>query len=93
MLSEEEKFAINTLEFVEKHRTNNDKYTLKALDSIHIVLDLIKKQEHIINEVQSRLEKHIQQCELDAGGSLHNDICYISLKFDRNLLDLLNNKE
>ena len=49
-MSEEEKFAINTLEFVNRWRTTSDKYTLKALDSIDKVLNLIEKQQEQLQE-------------------------------------------
>lgn len=57
MLSDEEKYAINTLEYVNRWRTNEDKYTLKALEAIDTVLNLIEKQSKEIEELKKEYER------------------------------------
>lgn len=43
-----------TLEFVSKYRTNNDKYTLKSLDAIKIMLEANKKMGVQIGKLKNQ---------------------------------------
>ena len=42
-----------------------------------------------IQKCIEELEKHIAHCEMEAAHSLHNEICHISLKFDKRILAIL----
>lgn len=43
----------------------------------------------IINKAIEELEKHIEFCEQESSGHLVNNVCHISLKFDKRLLSIL----
>lgn len=64
----------------------------KEYFAIETVLKHLTKQEKMIDEIKSKLEEHIQHCKQEARGSLHNEICHISLKFDETLLNIIENK-
>ena len=49
-----------------------------------------EKEKEKNDNVKEKLEKHINFCEQEAKGSLNNEICKISLRFDKNLLDIIN---
>lgn len=48
----------------------------------------LDNKDKIINEIKNKLNEHIKFCEQEASGSLNNEICQISLKFDKSLLDI-----
>lgn len=49
----------------------------------------INKLNNVIDRIRNKLEEHIKHCEQEAKGSLNNDICHISLKFDKELLKII----
>ena len=61
-------------------------------DDIDTILNLIEKQEKTIDAVKNKLEKHIKFCEQEAREHLDNKMCYISLGFDKSLLEIINRK-
>ena len=44
-------------------------------------------------KIKNELEKHIKFCEQEAEGSLNNEICNISLRFNKKLLNILKGEE
>lgn len=59
-----------------------------------IILNLISKlqadieiKDKVIEEIKSKLQKHINFCEQESRGHLENKVCHISLKFEKNLLE------
>lgn len=61
-------------------------------EAIETILKELEKKNKTIDEIKSKLEEHIQYCKQEAQGSLHNEICHISLKFDESLLNILKKK-
>ena len=66
---------------------NEDCYFQQAID---IIITAYEKEKEKNKEAKEKLEKHIKFCEQEASGSLNNEICKISLSFDKNLLDIIN---
>ena len=53
----------------------------------------LEKEKEKNNKIEKELEKHIEFCEQEAEGSLNNEICHISLRFNKRLLDIINEEE
>ena len=53
----------------------------------------LEKEKEKNKKLENELEKHIKFCEQEAKGSLHNEICHISLKFNKKLLNILKEEE
>lgn len=47
----------------------------------------LDKKDKVIEEIKSKLQKHINFCEQESRGHLENKVCHISLKFEKNLLE------
>lgn len=79
-------FSINSpMNIVQKHYNDTD---------LKIILNLISKlqsdieiKDKVIEEIKSKLQKHINFCEQESRGHLENKVCHISLKFEKNLLE------
>ena len=56
-------------------------------------IDFSEKEKEKNNKIEKELEKHIEFCEQEAEGSLNNEICHISLRFNKRLLDIINEEE
>ncbi len=52
-----------------------------------------EKEKEKNKKIENELEKHIKFCEQEAEGSLNNEICHIALKFNKGLLDIINEEE
>ena len=101
-MTEEEKKAIKFIksELQDEKEARNDYQSLTGLYGnleIEIILNLIQKQDteinklnNVIAKIKNKLEEHIKHCEQEAKGSLNNEICNISLKFDKGLLEIIN---
>ena len=98
-MTEEEKKAITYLKFYLNDDKNDyfDKDFIIEKKDLQIFLNLIQKQDTEINKlnnaiakIKNKLEEHIKHCEQEAKGSLNNEICNISLKFDKGLLEIIN---
>ena len=87
-MSEEEKKAIENLKTDIRYSDLLTAYN----DDIDILINLIEKQEKVIDAIKNKLEKHIKFCEQEARGHLDNKMCYISLGFDKSLLEIINRK-
>lgn len=48
-----------------------------------------QKKDKVIEEIKNKLEEHIKFCEQEAKGHLENNVCHISLKFDKSLLEII----
>ena len=62
-------------------------------EAIKTLLTAYEKEKEKNKELENELEKHIKFCEQEAKGSLHNEICHISLKFNKKLLNILKEEE
>ena len=74
----------------------------KKCEYDHVTLDVYKvqtlltayeKEKEKNKKIEKELEKHIKFCEQEAEGSLNNEICHIALKFNKGLLDIINEEE
>ncbi len=75
---------------------NCDEYTAKLgeLETENKMLKSeLEKEKEKNKKIEKELEKHIKFCEQEAEGSLHNEICLISLRFNKKLLNILNEEE
>ena len=73
-------------------KEESDKIPFMLMEQICINEQLkeeLDKKDKIINEITNKLKEHIKFCEQEANGSLNNEICHISLKFNKSLLDIL----
>ena len=61
--------------------------------AIETLLTAYEKGKEKNKKIENELEKHIKFCEQEAEGSLNNEICHISLKFNKRLLDIINEEE
>ena len=61
--------------------------------AIETLLTAYEKEKEKNKKIEKELEKHIKFCEQEAEGSLHNEICLISLRFNKKLLNILNEEE
>lgn len=57
--------------------------------AIEILLTAYEKEKEKNKKIEKELEKHIKFCEQESEGSLNNEICHISLKFNKRLLNIL----
>lgn len=74
-----------------------DKFNTSILYNIEntkIILNLILKlqadieiKDKVIKELENKLEEHIKFCEQEAIGHIENNVCHISLKFEKRLLE------
>lgn len=69
-------------------------FILYNIENTKIILNLISKlqadieiKDKVIEEIKSKLQKHINFCEQESRGHLENKVCHISLKFEKNLLE------
>ena len=62
-------------------------------DLIGKLLTAYEKEKEKNKKIEKELEKYIKFCEQEAEGSLNNEICHISLKFNKRLLDIINEEE
>lgn len=53
----------------------------------------LEKEKEKNKKIENELEKYIKFCEQEAEGSLNNEICHIALKFNKGLLDIINEEE
>lgn len=53
----------------------------------------LEKEKEKNKKIENELEKHIKFCEQEAKSSLNNEICHIALKFNKGLLDIINEEE
>lgn len=90
-LSKEEQEAIDLFKEVLDERSCLISDDIGEND-IKVVLNLIKKQSKVIDELKNKLEKHIKFCEQESSGHINNNVCHISLKFDKSLLEIINRK-
>ena len=58
-------------------------------EAIRVVLNELENNYKILDSLKSKLEEHIKHCEQEAEGSLHNEVCNISLKFNKSLLKII----
>ena len=65
----------------------------KVIEAIETLLTAYEKEKEKNKELENELEKHIKFCEQEAEGSLNNEICHISLNFNKKLLNILNGEE
>lgn len=57
------------------------------------IITAYEKEKEKNKKIEKELEKHIKFCEQEAEGSLNNEICHITLKFNKGLLDIINEEE
>lgn len=62
-------------------------------EAIETLLTAYEKEKEKNKKIEKELEKHIKFCEQEAEGSLNNEICHIALKFNKGLLDIINEEE
>ena len=93
-ISEEE--AYNTIK-KSVEAINTRPYATKAeyekVECIKVLLTAYEKEKEKNKKLENELEKHIKFCEQEAEGSLNNEICHIALKFNKGLLDIINEEE
>lgn len=70
--------------------TSND---TKFVQITEYLLSELEKEKKKNKKIEKELEKHIKFCEQEAEGSLNNEICHISLNFNKKLLNILNGEE
>ena len=100
MITEEEKKIIKRLKDDIALVTFNDNLNCGIgnlyvnINDLKIILNLISKlqadieiKDKVIEEIKSKLQKHINFCEQESRGHLENKVCHISLKFEKNLLE------
>ena len=100
MITEEEKKIIKRLKDDIALVTFNDNLNYGIgnlyvnINDLKIILNLISKlqadieiKDKVIEEIKSKLQKHINFCEQESRGHLENKVCHISLKFEKNLLE------
>ena len=76
-------------------KEESDKIPFMLMEQIGINEQLkeeLDKKDKIINEMKNKLNEHIKFCEQEVNGSLNNEICHISLKFDKSLLDIIESR-
>lgn len=68
--------------------------TIVMKKDLVIILNLILKlqsdieiKDKVIKELENKLEEHIKFCEQEAIGHIENNVCHISLKFEKRLLE------
>lgn len=94
-MSEEEKKAIDLLKILQKKTPFilwGDKTPYNKSNQIQTVLNLIERQQKEIEEMRRELERHIKFCEQESKGHINNEVCHISLKFNKKLLEIINRK-
>ena len=69
------------------------RWTEKTAEAIETLLTAYEKEKEKNKKIEKELEKHIKFCEQEAEGSLNNEICHISLNFNKKLLNILNGEE
>ena len=62
-------------------------------EAIEALLTAYEKEKEKNKKIENELEKHIKFCEQEAEGSLNNEICHMSLKFNKRLLDIFRDEE
>ena len=95
MITEEEKKAIDKLNRqITIGKCENNIGIPVYISSLEIILNLISNlqadieiKDKVIEEIKSKLQKHINFCEQESRGHLENKVCHISLKFEKNLLE------
>ena len=73
---------------LEEHQT-----TLELIIRYKELQQELEKEKEKNKKIENELEKHIKFCEQESEGSLNNEICHISLKFNKKLLDIINEEE
>ena len=78
-------YSLRDVEEVEKAEKEKEiKLLREAVRNLQKELD---KKDKVIEEIKSKLQKHINFCEQESRGHLENKVCHISLKFEKNLLE------
>ena len=78
--------VIEDKEWYDQEEIESAKEQLKFTEGL---LDLYNKEKEKNKKAVEMLQEHIKHCEQEAKGSLNNEICHISLKFDKHLLQEL----
>lgn len=104
MISEEEKKAIGNLKIIAEYIGENYFFGKQGIENlkkdINVTLNYLNhlqkeldKKDKVMEELKSKLKEHINFCEQEAKGHLTNNVCHISLKHDKHLLEILKKVE
>lgn len=89
-MTEKEKKALERLKNTDVYNLgHDDRFEELRLyeNAIDTALEELDKKDKVIEEIKSKLQKHINFCEQESRGHLENKVCHISLKFEKNLLE------
>lgn len=93
-MTEKEKKAIEKIKLDISKPLACKGITICDVDDLIKLLKLIEKlqsdieiKDKVIKELENKLEEHIKFCEQEAIGHIENNVCHISLKFEKRLLE------
>ena len=88
-----EEGVIRAKAILNNHREIDKMMVIEMVELVETLLTAYEKEKEKNKKIEKELQKHIKFCEQEAEGSLHNEICHISLKFNKKLLNILKKEE
>ena len=78
-------YSLRDVEEVEKAEKEKEIKLLR--EAVKKLQSDIEIKDKVIKELENKLEEHIKFCEQEAIGHIENNVCHISLKFEKRLLE------
>lgn len=92
-LNKLEQHCEKTIQYGNGRILKEHQVTLELIIRYRELQQELEKEKEKNKKIEKELEKHIKFCEQEAEGSLNNEICHIALKFNKGLLDIINEEE
>lgn len=77
-------FYVDKKNIIFKEELKTKQTILNLISKLQKELD---KKDKVIKELENKLEEHIKFCKQEASGHIENNVCHISLKFEKRLLE------